>query len=83
MKRMSLYKMICYCCLIENTYAEDPRRPGKLGFSVEVFDWEGTFKFQLKLSHPLKYPFWDAEKGFLYATDEEDCIRKYDVRDFL
>ena len=64
-------------------FPEDPRRPGKLGFSVEVFDWEGTFKFQLKLSHPLKYPFLDAEKGFLYATDEEDCIRKYDVRDFL
>ena len=64
-------------------FPEDPRRPVKLGFSVEVFDWEGTFKFQLKLSHPLKYPFLDAEKGFLYATDEEDCIRKYDVRDFL
>ena len=64
-------------------FPEDPRRPGKLGFSVEVFDWEGTFKFQLKLSHTLKYPFLDAEKGFLYATDEEDCIRKYDVRDFL
>ena len=64
-------------------FPEDPRRPVKLGFSVEVFDWAGTFKFQLKLSHPLKYPFFDAENGFLYATEEEDCIRKYDVRDFL
>ena len=64
-------------------FPEDPRRPGKLGFLVEVFDWEGTFKFQLKLFHSLKYPFLEAEKGFLYATDEEDCIRKYDVRDFL
>ena len=27
-------------------FPEDPRRPVKLGFSVEVFDWEGTFKFQ-------------------------------------
>lgn len=64
-------------------FPEDPRRPIKFGFSVEVFDWEGTFKFQLKVSHPLKYPFLDEEKGFLYATDEEDNIRKYDVRNFL
>lgn len=46
-------------------FPEDPRRPGKLGFSVEVFDWEGTFKFQLKLSHPLKYPFWMQRKVFI------------------
>ena len=64
-------------------FPEDPRQPLKPGFSVEVFDWEGTFKFLLKVPHPLKCPFLDEEKGFLYATDEEDRIRKYDVKDFL
>ncbi len=31
---------------------------------------------------PLNILFGCRER-FLYATDEEDCIRKYDVRDFL
>lgn len=51
--------------------------------TISVFDWNGRFKYQLKVSHPLKVPFFDEEKGFLYATDEEDNIRKYDVKDFL
>lgn len=51
--------------------------------TISVFDWNGRFKYQLNVGHPLKAPFLDEEKGFLYATDEEDNILKYNVKAFL
>ena len=51
--------------------------------NISVFDWNGKFKYLLNIEHPLKAPFFDAEKGFLYATDDEDRIRKYAVGEFL
>lgn len=50
---------------------------------ISVFDWNGRYKYQLNVGHPLKVPFLDIEKGFLYATDEEDNILKYNVKMFL
>ena len=51
--------------------------------NISVFDWNGKFKYLLNIEHPLKAPFFDAEKVFLYATDDEDRIRKYAVGEFL
>ena len=51
--------------------------------TISVFDWDGKFKYLLNIEHPLKASFLDEEKGFLYATDDEDNIRKYNVKDFL
>lgn len=76
------------CCTNERIFAfrafpVDPRLNRKEERIVQVFDWKGHLKYQLNVSHPLKYPFLDEEKGYLYAMDEEDAIRRYDIRAFL
>ena len=76
------------CCtdkmvLVFRAFPEDPRLGIGKDRSISVFDWNGQFKYQLNVDHPLKAPFLDEEKGFLYAADEEDNIRMSDVKDFL
>lgn len=66
-----------------NAFSTDPHMNTNAFFFIHVFDWDGNFKYMLNAAHPLKYPYLDAEKGHLYAIDEEDNILLYDISRFL
>lgn len=66
-----------------SAFPENPHFTFNTEKFIHVFDWNGRLRFKLNVAQPLKCPYLDEEKGFLYATDGEDNILRYDVRAFL